>query len=537
MSWFGTFPWSPVYAVVVVVALCVYGRRGAPPAPDDPWQWRVDGPLILASAVGFAVVAGWVLAPRHLLNGDYIDVDLAVYCTGLSVAREGALTAWPGKLSLFSAHLLAAPASAFGILPTLTGGAILSAGVFGGALFAWVRAAAGRLGGLCAVILALSNSQLVLLSRNPSFYAETTAACTVGMAAIAAAVRWRTPATLLAGGAGVGLVLLADTRFLSMGVAGAALVLLAATPGALRRLPLRLALVVLPVVASWWLSHAWFTQKQTNPGDYVSGTVGQAAAFLRDVPGYPMDAATDERARRADHAWGHDSVAKVPAALVEIAAMASRVPPERAQSPDVVNGRAANLDPWALPLGLAALAGAYTLRKRPWALLAGFGTVAPFVANLAFVVRTLPQPRVLALGMIAVPVLLGMGLGDPSRRWNGRRHAVLLLALALAVLGVVPSFLSPWAEWRRPACRTGRVAAILNAAAFPDQAQALLGDLRQDPNSPRCVAAVGDDLAEGRVAMPFTDAERGEDCRTGGAPGWWAPIRPGSGEPTRQEGP
>lgn len=526
MPWLSSIAWSPGFAVVVVAAAAYYARRGAPTREEDRWEWSVDGPLALASAVGFAVMAGWVLAPRHLVNGDFIDVDLGVYCTALSVARDGDLTAWPGKLSLFSGHVLAAPAARFGILPTLTGGAIVSAGVFGGALFAWVRAISGRLGGLCAVLLALGNSQLVLLSRNPSFYAETTAACTVGMAAVAAAVRWRTPRTLLLGGAGVGLVLLADTRFLSMGVAAAGLVLAAAAFGRPSRLPLRLALVLAPVACSWALSNAWFAQKQTNPGDYVSGTVGQAAAFLQDVPGYPMDAATNERARRADHAWGHDSVAKIPAALVEIAAMASRVPAERARSADVLNGRAANLDPWLLPLGVATLAGLYTLRRQPWALLAGLGTLAPFLANLAFVVRTLPQPRVLALGMISVPVLLGIGLGDPNRPWLGRRTGALLLLLTLAVLGTVPSFLSPWAGWRRPACRTGRVAAVLNAAAFPDDAQALLGDMRQDPNSPRCLAAVGEDLQLGRVAMPFSDAERGEDCQSGARRAWWAPLVP-----------
>lgn len=525
MDWIVAFLWSPALLVSIVAAICVWARRAAPAPEDDPWRTRIDLPVTLACGLLFALAAAWVVAPSYILGGAYTDVDLAVYCTGLAALRDGNVADWPGKLSLLPGFLLLWPARWFGVLTSLTGGAVIAGAFFGAALYVWTHAAAGRVAGVSAVLLALANHHLVILTRNPSFYPVTTAGCVVGVAGVAVALRWRSPFALFVGGCGVGLIMLADNRFLTMGVWSAALLLVATLIGPLRGLPVRIALAALPVAASWHIAAAEYDaigQGKT----FVTGTVLQAAAFLRDVPGYPPEAAPYEALREWEHAWGHDSIRKIPRAVYLVAEMASHVPPERAQSPDVQRNRAAFVDPWYLPLGVAVLAGLVGFRRKPWSLLAGFGLVAPFVANLAFVANTLPQPRVFALGMIAVPLLLAIGIGGAAaQRWRGRPAVALLAFLGTATIGTVPGFLSPWAVWRQPECAAGRIAALVNAALIPARAREFLGDLLEDPMLPMCLAAVSDDFAHGRSSLPFADRRTITVCNRDAPAGWWAPIR------------
>lgn len=529
MNTLASILWSPVAMVLLVGAACAWARRGGRPTAAVPWRWAMDAPLAVLAGVGFAGVAAFMLAPLHVLGADYIDVDLAIYCAGLDAVRTGDVAAYPGKLSLLVGGMLSTPASAAGVLPTLTWGAVVAGGVLGTGLFTWSRLVAGRVAGLTTVLLAAANHHLVLLTRNPSFYPETTALLVLSMAFVAAAVQLRTPRALVLGGCGVGLVLATDNRFLVMGLWSACVLLLAALPGPARRLPLRLTLITAPVVASWWLS-ALAYDAFLAPGAYATGTLGEVSAFLRDVPGYPPGARSFEELMKVDHAWGRDSLTRIPGVVRAIAEMTARVPPERALDPEVVAGRRC-VDPWLLPCAAAGLAGLVAMRRERWLLLAGPALVVPFVANLAFVSATLPQPRVLAVGMVAVPVILGIGIGAAGGQWGRWPAAALLCGLAACVAGIAPSFLSPWAAWRSPECGVPRVAAIRAAALQPGSADEVLRDLRTDPMIPRCLAAVARDASTGWDRPAFSDV-RTDTCAATAPPQPWAVV-----EPTSPSGP
>lgn len=519
--------WSPVALVGVVAGLCALARW-RPGPPGAAWHWRVDLPLAIAAGVGFAAVAAFALAPRHVLGADYIDVDLAIYCVGLDAVRTGDLHAYPGKLSLLVGALLGGPARAFGVLPVLTWGAVVAGGVLGASLFAWARIVAGRVAGACAVVLACANHHLVLLTRNPSFYPETTALLVVSMACVAAAVRFRTPRALIVGGFGVGLILATDNRFLVMGLWSALVLLVAALPGPASKLPVRLALVAAPVLVSWGAARLGYAAA-LSPGAYATGTLGEVSAFLRDVPGYPPQARSFEDLMKIDHAWGRDPVTRIPGVVRAIIEMTAQVPPERALDPEVVAGRRC-VDAWLVPCGVAGAAGLVALRRQGWLLLAGPALLVPFVANLAFVSATLPQPRVLAVGMVAVPMILGIGVGATGGRWGPGPACALLGGLCLCVAGVLPSFLSPWAAWRAPECGLPRIAAIQAAAADPVSADSLLRDLRGDPMIATCLAAVASDQRERSDRPAFSD--RRADACAGTPPAVpWALVEPTSPGP------
>ncbi len=494
-----------VWPLLVAIAACVaWSRFSGASGDEERWAWKIDGPLALGCAVAYALTAACALSKYYVLGGDYGDVDFAAYCGGLGALRDGALDGWYAKHSALGGFLLVEPARLVGVLGAVTGGAIVATG--GGALgmFLWARIAAGRVAGVVALLFALANEQLLWLARSPSFYPETSAACMIGTAGLVAALRWRTLPSILAGGLGVGLILTADVRYFTVGVWSTVVLMVPVAVGPLKRFPHRAAVAILPLVAWWWVAHA--LHNAVLPTQHGPGAILQVATFLSDIRDYPQTAIPWKQMNQLDFLWGVDPVWYVPRTMMWLSQMSRVIPADWAQTYDLRVARAAFLEPWELIFGVGAVAGLVGLRKHPWALIAAFGPAVPFLANLALVFRTIAQPRFIAMGMVAVPVLIGVGVGSLGGvRWRRWPAAVLLTLLAVAVRGYLPSYLSPVAAWRLPAIATNRVYDVMQRAKGEPGVAALAREGVGD-DVKQCAATVTADVEAGRVWMPFSDA-------------------------------
>lgn len=523
--------WSVWALVLVLVAIATWARFTAREQADDPWSSIVDLPLAALSGLCFALASVFLLAPSFLVGGFDTDAELPVYCAGLGALRAKFELELAGKLSPLAAVLLLPLSNWFGVLSALIAGAVASSAVFGAGIFVWARAAGGRLAGVVAVIFAATNHHLALLVRTPSFYPETTALNAVGIAAVAVALRWRTPRTLFVGACGAGLLLATDTRALAVGLWATGLVGIAAIAAPIRQWPRRLGLMAVPIVASWFLTGALYNA--VLPGELLpSGLVIQSGAFLRDIPGYPAAMADSRELSAFDFTWGVLPLARIPGALLKVAELTKHVPPEWLAGGEVASARSSWIFPW-LPLYLGALGAAIaTMWRRPWALMAGLAPCVVFVANLTWVMNTLPMGRFLTLGMCSVPIVLALGtVGLGGQRWPIRPAVALVLFLSLAAIGALPTYLSPWATWRTPDCAPGRLVAMANAMrAGSLVALGPEGDILPDPNTPVCLGYAAIDHAMGKESfLPPDIAGLRNECGSPPKAGFWVYL-PGPAE-------
>ena len=507
-------PWVLVL-IVAAVALWARGARRASPnagdADDTPWDWRIDPLLAFVCGVVYAVVAAYVLAPHYVRAGDYGDVDFVSYCSSLGASRDGTTVGYYRHHSALIGALLAPVARSIGVLGTLTGGSIVAGGVFASGLYLWARIAAGRAAGIWTVLLAAACQQLLWISRSPSFYPETTAACVLGTAGMAAALRWRTPRALLCGGLGTGLIFSSDARFFTVGVWCAALLVLPVVSGGRAGLLRRAAMAFLPVLAWWCVARV--VHDSVLHGERATGVLVQSFGFVSDVPGYPRDAFHRDALKEIDHVWGVSPPWKIPGALIGLVRISRLIPNSSGMEPEALQLRTAYLLPWAVPVAAGVLAALVALWRRPWALLAGLGLTVPYIANLMLVYRTLPHPRFAAMGMVSVPVILGVGIGAfGGGRWARAPFVVLGLFLVGAVSGVIPGFLSPTAAWRLPICANNRVYDALARATPPGVRLPRLEGDSQSEDSLGCQKALESDVAAGHVWVPFADAPVPAEC-------------------------
>ncbi len=505
--------WSiwPLLAAFGLIA--VWARSTAsPPVPstaEAPRRWRfgaLEVLIALASAVTYGVLAGLDLPRYHLGGGDYGEVDFAGYCRSLGALRDGVGADWGAKHSLFAGLALLPLTRAIGVLGALTAGALVSGGAFGLGVYLWARIAGGRVAGVCAVLFAAANQNLVWLSRSPSFYPETTAASVLGVAGVAAALRWRTLPALFAGGCGVGVILASDVRYLTVGLWCWALLLLATFWGRPPALPGRLLVSLAPIVISWWLAH--LAQGSVVGMPEPAGAVRQAIGFLGDVAGYPGQEDPNVL-ERTDFVWGVHPVWRLPTTLTELRHLSSMLPPGAGDDATLAAARATYLAPWVIPLSAAFLASIPMLRDRRWSWLAATAPTAPFLLNLYVVLHTLARPVGYPLGMTPFPVLLGVGVAAcGGARWPRLPAAVLVVGLLLVVVGVIPSFFSPIAAWRVPDMTHNRVYDALARATGGTPAPGLIHEWPSGQDAVQCVRVIEADAARGLTWMPFPDTPR-----------------------------
>lgn len=474
--------------------------------PEEPWSWRWDPLLALGGGLALGIGGSWWLASFHLNIWPLTASDFFQYCDSVGAVQHGQRAGFWEQRSFVAAQLPGLLARRYGVLGGLAVAAGVSLGLTGSALYLWGRAVYGRFAGVATVLLAGAVAPVVLLSRTVTFYPESVATSAGCAATAALAARFRTGGSLLAAGLGAGLVLLTDVRGLwwalpALGVAG-----FAALAAPWRWIPLRVGLLLAPVVASWWIGRA------VSVWD-APGLATQTEAFVRDVVakvGAPPPQLPEIRPED-DFLWGRSSPTEIPAALARAAGFARLIPPEAARFGEAVYFRMNHVTPWALPALGAALLAAFGVRRRPWSALALAGPLVPYLVSLPTAALVLTHPRYLAVSFAGLPVLLGVaaavagtrtGEGIPPR---GRAPAGVLL-LVLLVLGVVPSWLSPVAPWRIPQ----------SAEQYPKDFQR--GENSDGRTDRRCRQLVEEDAAEGRSWQGYTLPEGPSPLPAGGRP-------------------
>lgn len=390
----------------------------------EEWVTGVDLPLAFASGGGGAALASLWLVPRVHEGYPVWGSSFAQYCA--LVGGE----AWGMDVSWFSGPRSAAAAwPAARLVPVLgTMDALVVYGIIGWVLsctglFLWARVVLGRSAGIAAVAIAGLVPAVLYSARDISFYPVANAASVLLAAAVAALFRFRGPWPALGAGLAGSALLLADARGLLLGLALLAPATVAAILRAQSRplAALRLALVLVPVVGSWFLA----AQVQA-PG--MSGVVAQAYAFYGDtanaagVAPWWLDGLAGEGAEAGvdrsgcELLWGRTRPAEVQCALKRLRVLGEGMPAAVRRYPASVEFREKNVHPWIAP-GLLSLAGAaLALRRRPWQILALLVTGAPFLAMLVNSAQLLPHPRFLSGHSLVIPVLLGVGLASFMER-------------------------------------------------------------------------------------------------------------------------
>lgn len=434
-------------------------RRLCPSAPDEPeWEWRADLPLALTLGVGFGLVTDFHMARYFHCGYPLTASDFQQYCASVGAVMHGQWSMLVAQRSPFEALLPGLLARQFGVMGGLALAALIAQCVTGGALYAWARVVGGRSAGVAAVLIAAAMEPVVVLARTVTFYPQSVATTFLSAVAIAGALRYRTWPSLLGVGATAGLVLLWDVRgFFQGGLAiSVGLALVPFTPGDCgwrRRLGLalpRAALVLTPVVVSWHLAPLLTVHDALGLGR-------QTAFLLNDMLGIPAESDTS-----LDVLWGRTPLREVPAGLMAVQQMLTRLPAVPAHGG---GGAVVQILPWLGPVA-AGLTG-FLLRwfRDPARVAALLVPGLPIAASLYTAVRYLGMIRYIEMGfpVLAIAVAVGVGAAlrgaGPGGAGPGGRaglvpsrfHLALLTTLGLLlVLGIVPSWLSPVAEWRHP---------------------------------------------------------------------------------------
>lgn len=489
--------WWPLLVGALLIAAFAPRDAGA----AAPWR---TGPELARATFCGALVAG--LSALWLVRFTYpatpwMASDFYEYCASVGAVRDPQTGLMSAQRSAFTALPSAWLSTRLGLIDGMGLAASAAMFVLGVGLYLWGRALGGVSAGLLTALVGPAFPPLVALSRNLSFYPESTAIYTLGAACGALALRYRTAPALLAGAVGSGLCFLVDPRGLFFGLPVLCATLLAALWSHPRRWPLNLSLVVGVMVVAWFLGKWAYAEAHS-----LEGTMdlrmriqdrGLATGALR-----PPFMAYNQ------YIWGRSDPLGIPN-TVRWTLEESLAVPKTTLDDQTLRNMGALLLPWRdglLALGGLGLLGLLRGPERLARLLALVAGVVPFAAALSGAITVqFSRPHYLANAIPFFPLLVGLGvaalMGLPSpifgaataegpRAW-ARPVGAAALALVLT-LGGVPSPLSPTAAWREPLPQADD---DIRSAVRRAQAGAA-GEL--DPMRAACVMALMDDIDAGR---------------------------------------
>jgi len=449
-----------VFPLLVIALLLRWKARLAD--PSTPWNTPVDLGLALGSGLVVTLLSTAWMTRYFLFRYSLTASDFGQYCESIGAFRDGALAGWAKQRSLVAGFLPATLSDALGVVDALFVGALISHMVMGIGVFLWARAAHSRLAGMVAVLLTAAVAPLVHLSRTTTFYPETVAGCVMSAAAAMLALRYRSLPALITSAIMSSTVLLLDVRGLLWALPAIGLTATAAVlaQGMARRI-VGLGALFLSLVISYQVG------KQTTWD--ITPSLEQQTAFYVDeairrfAPDDPRAGiSTDEEVADSRYVWGRSSLQEIPQTLYFLWSLKQDLPAGIENQPETQYFRRTHVIPWLGPAGLSLLLVLWGARRRPWVALGFLGSLVPFAVALQGSSQMVAHSRYIANGITMIPVLLGAGFavaaqgalasqdtapdGPPLRSgdWMG---LTLLLGL---VLGMVPTWLSPVANWRSP---------------------------------------------------------------------------------------
>jgi hypothetical protein len=443
--------WSSAGRLVAVAALPMLFQ----PSPGSLAGWRPGRDALHAVAAGLVVAAlcHWVWAPGLLSEGETTGSDLAEWFWTLhSLSNPG----WQHfSVNRYPLAPLLARMLAFAGNPhdAWLAAAVVSAGFTAAGLWLWGRALAGVAAGWTAALMVGALPDLVVMSRNVTGYPEIIAIWTVAAGLAAYALRHPTLPTCLLAGLGSGACFAVDPRGLIPGV----LVTLVAITGGLsargrwRRL-LCLGMVLAPLYGSWLVHNQLPLQPRSLEELLVTSVrvsyerTGQQSPWVRHEAGAWI--------------WGRSTLLDLPTTVGNMREARSHLNPAVASSAEQRRAVSRNVQPLAMVLAVASLLALLTLRRHPppntfswrglhhqldWRAALALLPLAAHLTWFSNVVRYEYHPRYFALAMPGAALLLGLGIAAMAGR---RRPPWLPVAVALALLFVIPSVLNTRAAWR-----------------------------------------------------------------------------------------
>lgn len=470
---------------------------------DAPWSWPRE--LGLAAAVGalFAGLCGVWLARFHLIGDNFLCSDFHEYCSSVSALAMDEPERFTKQRSAAAALPAALLSRRVGIIDGMAWAALLSSAMIGAGLTLWGRAAHSRLAGVAAALSAATMMPVVVMSRTLSLYDEMTGWFVLGGAGAAVAWRLRSPGALLFAGIGVGLAGLADFRGLFWAVSYLGLGLVAAVwpaPGVVGlprwalRTVLNLVAFAAPVVYAWRLG-PWAYRFNIS----LEEVMNPRQRFVEW--GFTDPALTAPFNAQSAFIWGSSPPEEIPQTILWVMRETAVIPRSAWDTPDLHRLLAEHVTPWTpIWVAAAALTLLSLLRgpERLGRLVAVLGAGVPFFmafkgavelqrAQLHYLGSSMPI-FALFMGVAWATACEGWGLGPlaprldalrawiwaPLARWPRlveplkpwARDALGAAALGLFVLGVLPSFVSPEASWRRRwAYGEGEILTLIGSAA------------------------------------------------------------------------
>ena len=476
---------SPVLLLALALALRLLPLRVD---RDEPWSTRVDLPLALVLGLATAAVKAWWLA-QFLMNDGTDTSDMGDICATVEALRNLDISAV--KRQPVAALLPAALSHPLGFFDGLCASSLLSATALGAALYLWARVLHSRAAGVAAAVFSCALTPLVVMTRYLTFYPECIAAYALCAAGVAAAMRWRTRATLGLAGAGVGLALAVDHMGLVFALAPLAVALVAAlrppsreqqTSSLRRRLMIRVGVLVAPVLLSWVGTRLvtpdtmytfedkaiMFTEDNVGrdimrvAGDHLGGGEDDPYEVYRQWL-YPMVLRSPPGTVRHGYNWGRAGPVGMARALLTLALLSqekphSELPPHKVGRATLDTSRASQITPWLPVAGVALLLTCLAMWRRRWELVGLLAVLAPFAVILKAVSETQVFPKYLMAPMMPIPVLLGVawvtvanrpaGQKRPGRLHRAAAPALYGVIIGLLVTGLVPSWLAPDGPWR-----------------------------------------------------------------------------------------
>lgn len=485
------------------LALHLLLRTGSPDERHrGPW-WAE---LVLALLAG--LLGAWALAfvryDDFVSAGVYTSSDFTEYCSIVSELRSGV---WPehSQRSLL-AGWPSAKLAGDGLLQGMALAGLGSIALFCTGVYLWARSLAGPLAGLAAVALCSALAPLAMLSHDLSFYPEAVAVFTLGAAACAAALRWRSWRTSLLLGLAVAACLLVDVKGLAWALSFAGLGVLAALSQP-RRAPARLLALLLPIALSYPVGRV------ANPV-YAISLEGQANIEARiEKDGVVFD---DSYLRwDSNFLWGRSNPLEIPKTLHTVWAQSAGIDLDSLGSDEGDRRWETLVGGLGTPFtaALAGLALVLARRRDPWFALALVGTAVPFAVALeGAVVMHQSFPRHLSTGLPFAVVWGGVAWSGLLDGWRApepvRRSLRPLLGLALlgaVLLGRLPTGLAVEADWRE------------RISAENMDIRRLL-ERRSDGETPRersCLRALDQDRRQGRAVRGTLYGGEPERAREG----------------------